>query len=321
MEIGSNDVNFFGNLSHRAKFIEHKLFSFGSLTVEFGHILRILGCGIVGAIIFYDMRVEAVEERFESRVFGSLWDTRDLSSFRLVVALSEVFCNLHASVFLFCAGTYSLPDIDLVVKFEDVRVGIFKMSSGKRSGSDFGRDHGAGRIANVPEFVLHALVFGACRRLIRSCGLDGSWAASNCFPESGLASLVNFLNKINSSLGLAIVLLDSLSDLASLSSFEHVGLRAEPAVKLKTKVKNEAVTLVERLSTQGRYEYTGVSLSLDLQKTGFIDLGFNMLESTLNTSFEIEKTSFEVAHEKVCLVLLFFQVMSGTHIKVTRQLH
>jgi len=237
------------------------------------------------------------------------------------MGLGEVFSNLHTSVLLFSTGADTLPDIDLVVEFEDVRVRVFKMSSGKRSSSDFGCDHGAGRIADVPKFVLHAFVFGACGRLIRSCGLDGSGAASNCIPESGLTSLVNFLNEINSSLGLAIVLLDSLGDLASLSSFEHVRLRAEPAVKLKTEVKNEAVTFVKRLSAQGSYEYTGVSFSLDLQKTRFIGLRFNVPKSTVNTSFEIEETSFEVAHEKICLVLLLFQVMSGTHVKVTGKLH
>ena len=162
----------------------------------------------------------------------------------------------------------------------------------------------------MPKLVLHALVLSARGRLIRSCRGNCGWLAAHGSPESGLTLRSAVLNKVEVGFHLAVVLLDSLSDFTGLSLLKHVSLSAEPAVKLETEVKHEAVTLVEGVTAHGNREDTRVSLTFNLKKARLIDLGLNVTETTIDSSFKVEKTGFEIAHEKICLHFLLFQMMS-----------
>ena len=310
--IGLDEVHSLGDISHVSEFVEHEVLGLDLLLSDGGHVL--VGRGAVGhgssAEILLEGGVEAVKEGLESGVLGALWDTGDLAASDFVVALDEVLGDLHAGVLLLSAGIFSLPDHDSVVELKDVGIGVDEVSTGERSGGDFSSDNSTTVVRDVPELVSHTLIFGASRGLVGDGGSDGSGSSTKGSPEGVLTGLVDLLNEVELGLCLAVVLLDSLGDLTALGSLEHVGLGAEPAVKLEAEIQDEAVTLVQRGSVDRDGEDTGVSLSLAVKEARLIALGFDVAETTLDTAFKIEETSLEVAHEHISLVTLFFQMMS-----------
>mmetsp|Transcript_32251 Transcript_32251/g.42717 ORF Transcript_32251/g.42717 Transcript_32251/m.42717 type:complete len:510 (+) Transcript_32251:277-1806(+) len=101
------------NLIERAKLVEHELLGLDLLGGNVRHVL--VGGRSVAREVLSQVRVEAIEERLESRIFGALWDAGDLSASGLVVLLDEILGDFHASILLFGASVLTLPDVNSIV--------------------------------------------------------------------------------------------------------------------------------------------------------------------------------------------------------------
>ena len=106
-----------------SEFVHEKIGCFHFLIGDLGNVLLSAGRRVTSEV-FRDRRVETFEEALELRVFNALRNPGNLRALRLVLAGDEVLGNFHAVLLLCKGGSLALPDVHLVVKFEDVGVSV-----------------------------------------------------------------------------------------------------------------------------------------------------------------------------------------------------
>mmetsp|Transcript_65419 Transcript_65419/g.90411 ORF Transcript_65419/g.90411 Transcript_65419/m.90411 type:complete len:265 (+) Transcript_65419:1167-1961(+) len=157
--------------------------------------------------------VEVLEVTLEERVFDVLVQSRNSATLNLVVILNELFGSSHSLLFLFFVGLVTNPDVDNIVKFQDVGlVGIQMLLFVKRAFSNLSALHLTSVVGNLVERIFGHLFLSTLGKIIRFGRVDLGRLATKSSPEVFLTFTTHINRVPEFGLSLSLVILDSNGD-------------------------------------------------------------------------------------------------------------
>lgn len=123
------------------------------------------------------------------------------------------------------------------------------------------------------------LILGARGRIVWLGWRNLVWFAPKDLPELLLNIATNVTWVVKSSFCLSFVVLDGRRNFKSLDLLTVVRVSTSPVVERQADVQHEAVTFIQRVSTDRHVEDTWVAVALDKEQTCLIHSWLNVIEA------------------------------------------
>jgi len=216
--------------------------------------------------------VEVFKEGNKQRVLNTLGDASDGGSLRLLHGFFVFDGDLHASVLLVGACVVALPNVDFVVKLENVGIVVFEQGASEGALLDLISQHFAvGIFSHVPQAVHHPFLFRGFGLLFSGASrLHISSGAREEGPKIFLKIATHSLGEVHLSVRLHLAVLEVLREVGSRVPLVNACLFALPNVNVLAHVQHEAVRVVHQLCLHLNGEHSWVAVTVNAHQLGHV---------------------------------------------------
>jgi hypothetical protein len=252
------------------------------------------------------------EAGFEGFVGSSLENSGNWQEEGSVV-FQEVFLGkLHGFFLLILRSSLSDPSVyfSTSIKDKDI-VGIQQRPLDTSSLSDFLELHLTRGIRQLEQSLFSGLLVF---EIISSLFGRFDWSLSSEGGPEFSEILSSLFQNIDSGETLSLIGKGS-AELSTLHLFLRSSFRSVPLEELETGIENKDISRIEGFVRQFHLCDSDLSSSLDMEQSGSVLLGFNVLESGIDTTVQKFDFVLKVRKEKIGFVSLNFSVLDGVSVQ------
>jgi len=221
---------------------------------------------------------------------------------------------------LLTRSTTANPSEDLIARVDDEYIlGVELVASGSSALTNLGHLKSAGSVAETEEDTASCLTLEL--EIITTLGSSGIRTSTEAFrPLLGILLSLRELVKDNDLRDAATLVVESTTDLSGLVALKGTGLLAVELDEKETEIKDEHITAVDGLRIEGDLHKADVLAALDLEQTGLVLLGLDLVEAGVDTTTHDTDATREVALEELRLEALNLTMLDWATAKILVEL-